>query len=110
MSEAESLSLFADISADPRFAPGATLLADCREVTGTPDADELRTIANALESLTQRGFAGLAIVAKSGFVYGMARMFTAFAELGGSRVSAFRDMDAASRWLDSAGADETTVS
>src|SRR5687768_16529922 len=75
------------------------LLIDGRGVTGAPPTAELRAIAADLKPLKDRGVTCVAIVTEAGFVYGVARMFTVFAEPFGLKVRAFVTMEEAESWL-----------
>ena len=101
---AEVAVLLDELIDDPRIASGTGILVDCRKVIGAPSTPELRIIARDLAPLRDRGVNRIAVCADSMFVYGIARMFAVFAELIGIHVAAFRDMDAAKRWLDSSEA------
>jgi hypothetical protein len=89
---------------DPRIVPGTGMLVDSRGVEGAPSTPELRLIARDLAPLRDRGVNRIAVCAESMFVYGVTRMFGVFAELLGIHVAAFRDMEAARRWLSSSEA------
>lgn len=88
------------VQKDSRFARGATLLVVAHGVTATPETEELRDLAVAAAALRQSGLAGFAIVTDPGFVYGVARMFSALADIAGLPVDVFQDRDAALRRLD----------
>ena len=98
---AEVAVLLDELIDDPRIEPGTSMLIDSRKVEGAPSTPELRMIARDLAPLRDRGVNRIAVCADSTFVYGIARMFAVFAELIGIHVNAFRDMDAAKRWLSS---------
>ena len=97
---AETMRALQTILSDSHLAHGATVLVVARDVTGTPHSDELRDLAVATVALKERGLAGFAIVTEQRFVYGVARMFAALAELAGISVDVFRDQDAARSRLD----------
>lgn len=97
---AEGHSALDKVLSDPHFGQGATVLVLAHDVTGTPRTDELRDLAAAAVALKQRGLAGFAIVTEPGFVYGVARMFSALAELAGVPVDVFLDKEAARHRLD----------
>ena len=98
---AEVAVLLDELIDDPRIEPGTGMLVDSRRVQGAPSTPELRLIARDLGPLRDRGVNRIAVCADSMFVYGIARMFAVFAEMLGIHVAAFRDMDAAKRWLSS---------
>lgn len=75
------------------------ILIDGRGVTGAPPTPELRAIAKDLKPLKDKGVGCVAIVTDAGFVYGVARMFTVFAEAFGLKVRAFVTMEEAASWM-----------
>lgn len=87
-----------EILRHPCFGSAGKVLVDSTSMTAAPSAAELRRIAGDLTPLIQRGFGPVAIVS-AGFGYGVARMFSVFAEVFGLTVRAFRDVDEAERWL-----------
>jgi hypothetical protein len=89
----------ADLMAHPRLCLGVNLFADCRDVTSTLSTSELRAVARELVPLLDRGLGPIVIVSGRTFMYGVARMFSAFAEPLGFVVQAFHTMDEASEWL-----------
>ena len=93
-----------DILAHPQYASARKVLVDGRRVTSAPATNELRAIAKDLKPLIDRGFGPMAIVSNPGFVHGVARMFTVFAEVFGLRVRAFTQMKEAEEWLQASGA------
>lgn len=95
----EVMAFLDHLRAHPRLADARSVLVDARDVSGAPDTDELREIARALQPLLSYGLARYAVVTGSDFVYGVARMFSVFAELMDINVGAFRDMDEAKAWL-----------
>lgn len=95
----ESQLMLDEVLAHPRFGSGAQLLVDGRTVSGAPSAAELRTIATHLVPMLQRGMGPIAIVTDSPMVYGVARMFSTFAELVSATVMPFRSMTDAEQWL-----------
>lgn len=101
---AEVAVLLDELIDDPRIVPGTAMLIDSRKVEGAPSTPELRLIARDLAPLRDHGVNRIAVCANSMFVYGIARMFAVFAEMLGIHVAAFRDMDAAKRWLGSSEA------
>lgn len=101
---AEVAVLLDELLDDPRIEPGTGILVDSRKVLGAPSTPELRLIARDLAPLRDRGVNRIAVCADSMFVYGVTRMFAVFAELIGVHVAAFREMDAAKRWLESSEA------
>jgi len=96
---AETMWVLEQIRSHPRLRGHVGILSDARQVNGLPTTKELRVFACALRSLHAGGVEAMAIVTSSTFVYGVARMFSVFAEPSGVNVSAFRDLDEAQRWL-----------
>ena len=96
----ESLAALREVVGDPRFGPGATLLAIVEGATSAPAADELGGLALEVKSLVQRGLAGFVIVTEPGFIYGVARMFASLADLAGVHVEVFQDVTEARQRLD----------
>jgi hypothetical protein len=88
---AECFRTLETILHDPHFARGATVLVVAHDITGAPAADELRSLATAMIPLKKGGLVGFAIVTQPGFVYGVARMFSALTELVGVSVDVFQD-------------------
>jgi hypothetical protein len=101
---AEVAVLLDELIDDPRIQAGTGILVDSRKVEGAPSTPELRLIARDLAPLRDRGVNRIAVCANSMFVYGITRMFGVFAELIGIHVAAFREMEAAKRWLSSSEA------
>jgi hypothetical protein len=83
---AESRAALHEIATHPRFGPGTTVLCIVEDVTDVPASDELAGLAAALQGLTQQGLVGFVVVAEPGYVYGVARMFSAASEMLGVRV------------------------
>ena len=101
---AESIDAFEEVLSHPRFRKGVTLLAVARDITAAPPTDELRDIVASALALKNGGMSALAIVTEPGFTYGVARMFSALADLAGVRVDVFLDLDEAREHLDQASA------
>ena len=89
--------LYAKLMADPKFHPTFRQLTDLRETT------DLSITPRFVVSLAQERYfapgAKRAYVAEADFQYGSAKMFAALAEMSGQRVSVFRTMEEAERWL-----------
>jgi hypothetical protein len=88
-----------DLMADPRLCVGHRIFVDCRDVQSTLSTPELRAVAGEIAPLIDRGLGQIAILAGSTFLYGIARMFSVFAEAVGVEVLAFRSIDEANEWL-----------
>lgn len=97
---AECIVAFEEVLAHPRFEKGATILAVAHGVTRAPASDELRDIVTVAHTLTTNGMQALAIVTEPGFVYGVARMFSALADLMNVHVEVFLDVVEARERLD----------
>jgi hypothetical protein len=93
--------LLGEIRADPRLCCGVSVLVDGREVEKAPTAAELRAIAADMKPLLDHGLGPVAIVTDSPFIYGVARMFSVFAEMVSANVAPFHCIDEARRWLSS---------
>lgn len=78
---------------------GATVLVHADDVTDAPTTSELRTIAVRLKELFARDLRAVAVVSSNAFAYGVARMFSVFAETLDMRVAAFRREADARAWL-----------
>jgi hypothetical protein len=75
-------------------------LIDARNATTNITAQEVRHLAHRAAGMLSRVRLGpTAIVTNNDLVFGMARMYSVFAESAGAVVEVFRDMEAASRWL-----------
>lgn len=97
---AECIDALTVVRNHPRFRTGVTILAIAHDVTSAPATDELREIATVSLTLKNGGMRALAIVTPPGFVYGVARMFSALAELMGVPVEVFLDVIEARDRLD----------
>ena len=82
-----------------RFVPGSRLLLDGLAVERVPGTEQLRQAAAVLSQLSSRGLSRVAIVAEKTSIWGVARMFSAFASLLGVNIRAFRDSNEAREWL-----------
>lgn len=78
----------------------STLLADCRGISSTISAAELRKAAQELQPFISRGLTHYALVTDSTFMYGVGRMFGAFVETTGATLAMFKDVESAQQWLD----------
>jgi hypothetical protein len=91
--------LLRELRAHPLMRAGVSIIVDARDVDSVPTTSELRVIAVDLKTVFDLGLEAVAIVADQTFVYGVARMFAAFAEALGQNVHAFRCADEAHAWL-----------
>ena len=78
----------------------SSLLADCRGISSTISAAELRKAAKELQPFISRGLRHFALVTDSTFMYGVGRMFGALVELTGATLAMFKDVESAQQWLD----------
>ena len=99
---AESRAALGEIGSHARFGSGTTVLAIVEGATDVPATDELAGLALSLKDLVQRGLVGFVIVAEPGFVYGVARMFSAASDMLGVRVEVTEDEAEARGILDEA--------
>jgi hypothetical protein len=85
---------------DPAYRKGFNFLSDRRDQTGVPDADFARAAAALLRehSAAVDGCRWAAVTGRDA-LYGMARMFSIFAEGTCIQAAAFRDYEDARRWL-----------
>jgi hypothetical protein len=98
----DCIAVLEEILAHPKLSDRARILGDGRAITKLPSAEELRSVAHALRRLSDRGVHSLGILTASTFVYGVARMFSVFAQVASIDVPVFKDMDEAQRWLSEA--------
>ena len=96
----EAASTIREIGESDRLQSPSRILVDARAVTGAPTTNELRVLARSLRPIYERGAQGVAIVTTGTFIYGVARMFSMFAEAFDLKVSVFRDFGEATNWLD----------
>lgn len=100
--DADILRLKAWLLADPRWSPDMRELADIRNI------DRLEVTTAGVQQMAGRDEAvggglksyRLAIVAPRDEVYGMARMYQMLTEHTVPNVAVFRDLEAATAWLD----------
>jgi hypothetical protein len=75
-------------------------LIDARNASTSITAEQVRLLAHRAAGMLSRVRLGpSALVTNDDVVFGMARMYSVFAEGAGAVVEVFRDIDAASRWL-----------
>lgn len=91
--------LLSELRTHPQMCAGVSIIVDARDVESVPTTSELRVIAVDLKTVFDRGLEAVAIVSDQTFVYGVARMFAAFAEALGENVHAFRCSNEARAWL-----------
>lgn len=101
LTDDDILELKRQLTADPEFKPGMRELSDVRAVTDLRVTTQgVRRMVNqdAKQSSTLDEYR-LAIVAGSGEVFGMARMYQMLTENNLPHVAVFRDYDTAARWI-----------
>src|SRR5256885_941362 len=96
----ELTKIFDEILAHAEMRAGTRVLVDGRFIGDAPCTEDLRTIARELKPLVDRGIGAIAIVTARPFVYGIARMFSVFAEAMRAHVSPFMSLEEARAWLD----------
>lgn len=96
----EVQAVLTDLERDPRLSMRTPIVVDARDVQAVPTTDQLRQIAVAMGQLVKRGMGPMAIITASAFVYGIARMFSVFAEAVCVKVHPFRCEQDAARWLE----------
>ena len=97
LSTADFLAHYQAVATDPSFDPTFAQLVDLREVTAFAlDTGTIR--AKAVTSHFQPGVRR-AIVAPSDIAFGLARMFSTYAESASQTVAVFRAIDEAEHWL-----------
>jgi hypothetical protein len=84
---------------DPAFESGMSLLVDMRESSETRTPDELRWKVIFLKTLRSRLSPFCAVVVSSPSHYGMAEVFSTFAESEGIEVLVTYDIEQAKHWL-----------
>ena len=81
--------------------PGMQLLIDATCVKPELSFDELRQLAWHVNRVVRNGVRSIAITANGDFIYGLARVFSAYADMDGFNVSIFRTQETARTWLES---------
>lgn len=103
LTAAELEDHYARLAADPAFDPTFWRLTDGRETVrfdATPTEVQRAAEGHLFAAGTRR-----AIVVSTDYQFGMARMFSTFAENTGQQVEVFRDLEAAEAWLTPGNAD-----
>ena len=97
LTDADIVSHYQRLGADPDFRPSFRQLCDLRDVSRiAAHTETLRDLAN--NSIFAPD-ARRAVVVSGDLDYGLARMFQTFCELAGSQVEVFRDEPSAQAWL-----------
>ena len=94
-----SLELIRTLSADPRFGPGFSVLADCRKIEHIASRKETFALASQIAQQRMLRDHPVAVVVEGILLFGVTNMVCTLANLKGARLRAFRDLEAARRWL-----------
>jgi hypothetical protein len=90
----------AAVRADSRYRPGMHTLVDCRTVATLLSSADLRSIAEEVRAMSPPSvYRRIAMLASTDVVFGLIRMYEAFAETSSLEVQAFRDECEAIAWL-----------
>lgn len=100
ISGTDAIRAFEQVRAHPSFGAGTTVLAVAHHVTSAPRTDELRDMVASVIALRNGGMVGFVVVTDPGFTYGVARMFSALADLSGVPIEVFLDVNEARTRLD----------
>jgi hypothetical protein len=92
---AEVLAHFDELQGLPDRPPSLHVLLDLTQCTSVPEADQLRGVARRVGSLGPNVFRTLTVAATSDALYGMGRMFEAFAGPFFESIEIFRDLPSA---------------
>ena len=84
---------------DPRRPSHLDVLLDLRELTTPPGAPQLRSVASRIGKVSGLSFGQCAIVVDRDLVFGLSRMFEAFAHAHFEEIQIFREPAAAEAWL-----------
>ncbi len=100
VSFAEVVDHFRELQSDPSLPARLDVLLDLTEMQSIPESDQLQSVAREVAHLKGKlEWGACAIVARSDLLFGMSRIFHAFAEAHFARSNVFRDLEAAERWL-----------
>ena len=96
----EVLSHFQQLEVEPSLPKRLDVLLDLAEMTSLPESDELLEVTRAVARLKTRvEWGACAIVANRDALFGMIRVFEAFAEGLFARTHVFRKRADAKHWL-----------
>ena len=90
--------------AEAVLRPGMQLLVDATNLKPELSFDDLRNLVGHVERLVRRGLDSIAIIATSDLVFGLARTFSAYGDIHGFNVAAFRTQERALTWLEASRA------
>jgi anti-anti-sigma regulatory factor len=80
--------------------PGSRVILDLSDVDYVPSAAEARGLATSFASLAKPRQCLIAVVARSGAQYGVARMIETLSSLDDVTSAAFGSMDEAAAWME----------
>lgn len=92
----------ARILSDPAFADDLHLLLDSRESTANPSVAQIRARAVLLKSVVEDRPVRIAFLVSGTLRYGLARMFSVYAQMEGLNIEVFKDIDEACHWIEQA--------
>ncbi len=96
------LGHFDELEKDPHCPPMLDVLLDFSDLESVPDTDQLMAVVDRMRRVGHRvKFGACAIVAKSDLLFGIARMYTVYAEPHFATARVFRDFLQAEFWLNS---------
>ena len=96
---AEVLAHFDVLQRDPRRPAHLDVLLDLRALTTPPNPPQLRSVASRIGRVSGLTFGRCAIVVDRDLVFGLSRMFEAFAQDHFEEIQVFREPAAAEAWL-----------
>ena len=98
----EVIDHFQVLQRDPDCPGKLDVLLDLTECTSVPESGQLRTVDAAVGKIQDRvRFGACAVVVRDDLMFGMARMFLAFAENRFEITQVFRDLAEGKKWLES---------
>jgi hypothetical protein len=99
----EVLAHFDELASTPNCPPMLDVLLDFSELESVPGSGDLMAVADRMRRVASRvKFGACAIVAKSDVIFGIARMYTVYAEPHFRTTRVFREFLQAEFWLQSA--------
>ena len=97
---AEVVSHFRELENHASLPARLDVLLDLTEMQSIPDSDQLTSVAREVEILRQKvDWGSCAIVANRDILFGISRMFHAFAEAHFANLNVFRELAEAELWL-----------
>lgn len=103
----EVIEHFDVLERDPERPPRLHVLLQLTGMLTLPRSDELQAVAARMKRLTTLRFGVCAILVDRDIVFGIARMFAAFAESRFESVQVFKSAEAAETWLAESIANDT---